>query len=95
MEVILVLQQTGRCVSDTAQSSAVGQYLAQYASLLATQGALSTAYHYLASNNNLQVPTGTFFDRFHVVNYFQKNPANTVRILVHIKLPISYAFSPN
>uniref|UniRef100_A0A6A7FXH9 Protein transport protein Sec31A-like isoform X2 n=1 Tax=Hirondellea gigas TaxID=1518452 RepID=A0A6A7FXH9_9CRUS len=47
VEVILVLQQTA---DETTDSAAATQYIAEYASLLATQGALSTALQYLVYN---------------------------------------------
>lgn len=50
VEMILVVQQTGRSVTLDNNNNSVGRCLAQYASLLATQGALSTALHYLAGN---------------------------------------------
>ncbi|XP_047741415.1 protein transport protein Sec31A isoform X2 [Hyalella azteca] len=54
VEVVLVVQQSGAALStDGDAGAAVGQFLAQYASLLATQGALQTALCYLASSASL------------------------------------------
>ncbi|KAF2366859.1 Ancestral coatomer element 1 Sec16/Sec31 [Trinorchestia longiramus] len=52
VEVVLVVQQSGAALPSDgdAAGSAVGQFLAQYACLLATQGALGTALHYLAAS---------------------------------------------
>lgn len=62
VEVILVLQQCGRypatAASATPGGDSVGRYLAQYASLLATQGALANALQYLSSNTAIDPKVG-------------------------------------
>lgn len=51
VEVVLVVQQSGAVIpSDVDGGVGVGSFLAQFASLLATQGALQTALYYLTNN---------------------------------------------
>ena len=43
-----------------AEGSTVSQYLAQYASILATQGALTTALYFLSSNSAADTQVDSF-----------------------------------